>query len=98
MSALAVPRPAGSSGGGVGDDARRLGRPVWAAFAVMGGLLLAYVCFLVFRTSHRYSPWLDGWAVVAFEFCASCLCLASGVLRPRYRWAALVMGAACLYW
>src|SRR5665213_3130123 len=98
MFALVVPGPAGSSGGDAGDDARRFEPSVWAAFAVMGGLLVAYVSFLVLRPSHRYSPWLDGWAVVAFEFCASCLCVASGVLRPRYRWAALVMGAACLYW
>jgi PAS domain S-box-containing protein len=71
---------------------------VWAAFALLGTLLAAYLAFLLLRSSWQFSAWLDGWLVVAFEFVASFLCVAGGFARPRRRRVAFVLGAACLAW
>jgi len=64
----------------------------------MGVLLIAYLGFLIFRSSDQFSPWLDGWLVVGFEMIASALCLARGFGRWRHRRVALVMGGACFSW
>jgi len=64
----------------------------------MGILLIAYLGFLILRSSQQFSPWLDGWLVVAFELTASALCLARGFGRGRHRRVALTMGAACFAW
>jgi PAS domain S-box-containing protein len=71
---------------------------VWAAFAGMGLLLAAYIAFLSSRTSWQFSPWLDGWLVVGFEFIGGLICVAGGVARPRRRRVAFVLGAGCLSW
>ena len=80
--------PAGSDA-----SAERSGRGIWAAFAVLGVLLVGYLGFLIFRRSEQFSPWLDGWLVVGFELTASALCIASRASAgTRHRRVALVMG------
>ncbi len=73
-------------------------KAVWTAFALLGVLLAAYLGVMIFRRSWQFSPWLDGWLVLAFEFAACALCVASGLRRGRHRWVAFALGAACLAW
>ena len=93
---LRVARSRAAAGSGASNE--RSGRGVWAAFAVLGVLLLGYLAFLIFRRSEQFSPWLDGWSVVGFELIASALCIARGFGRSRRRPVALVMGGACFSW
>ncbi len=81
-----------------GRSADRPGRAIWGVFALLGVLLAAYLLFLTLRPSGQYSPWLDGWLVVAFELVASALCLARGFTRVRHRRVAFAMGLASLSW
>jgi PAS domain S-box-containing protein len=71
---------------------------VWATFAVLGVLLCAYLVFLLTRTDWTFSPWLDGWLVIAFEAAASGLCLSRAIGKRRHWQVALIMGCACLSW
>jgi PAS domain S-box-containing protein len=75
-----------------------VGRAVWIAIALLGALLAAYLGVMVFRRSWAYSPLLDGWLVIGFQFAACALCVANGLGRRRHRWVAFVMGAACISW
>jgi PAS domain S-box-containing protein len=77
------------------------GRGAWtirAIFALLGVVLLAYLAFLILRSSWRFSPWLDGWLVVGFEAAACGLCVFSVRRRRRHRRVAVAMGAACFAW
>jgi PAS domain S-box-containing protein len=76
----------------------RAGKAVWTAFALLGVLLAAYLGVMIFRRSWQYSPWLDGWLVLGFEFAACALCVASGLRWRRHRWVAFAMGASCASW
>jgi PAS domain S-box-containing protein len=78
-----------------GDGAPKV---VWLGFALLGVLLAAYLGVMVARSSWQFSPWLDGWLVIGFQFAACALCVASGLRRRRHRWVALVMGGACVSW
>ena len=93
-------RRAGRSSVAAGPDTSdgRAGPAIWAFFALLGLLLAAYLAFLILRRSWQFSPWLDGWVVVGFEFIASALCIAGGIGRPRRRRVALLLGIACLSW
>jgi PAS domain S-box-containing protein len=72
---------------------------VWALFAVLGALLAGYIVFLVERSNWGFSPWMDGWLVLAFELTASSMCIAAGIGQPQHRRrAAFWMGAASLSW
>jgi PAS domain S-box-containing protein len=71
---------------------------VWTAFALLGGLLVAYLVFLTSGHAWHFSTWLDGWLVVAFEVAASGLCMASGLVHRQHLRAALALGTACLVW
>jgi signal transduction histidine kinase/ActR/RegA family two-component response regulator len=72
---------------------------VWALFAVLGALLAAYIVFLAERSNWGFSPWLDGWLVIAFELTASLMCIAAGIGQPQHRRrAAFWMGVAALSW
>ena len=82
----------------VRDGGDRAGRAAWTAFALLALLLAGYLAFLVLRASDRFSPWLDGWLVVGFEFAASALCAASALAGRRRRRVAFAMAAACLAW
>ena len=87
--------PQAGTNGGVTDPATRA---LWAAFTCLGVLLAVYLVYLLERTNWNFSPVLDGWGVVAFEFVASLLCLARGFVRRTHWRVALIMGAACLSW
>jgi PAS domain S-box-containing protein len=80
------------------DAPDRLGRTVWVVIGLMGVLLVGYLIFLSVRTSWNFSPWLDGWLVVAFEVLASGLCAAAALRRARHRRVALLLGVASLSW
>jgi PAS domain S-box-containing protein len=71
---------------------------VYAVFAVMALLLVAYLGFLLFRTNWAFSPLMDGWLVVGFEAAACVLCVASVVRRRSHRRVAVLMGTACFAW
>ena len=79
-------------------SADRLGNAAWIAFALLGALLAAYLGVMIFRRAWAYSPWLDGWVVIGFQFAACALCVASGLGRRRHRWVAFAIGAACFSW
>jgi PAS domain S-box-containing protein len=93
-------RRAGQSSAAAGSDTSdgHAGPTIWTVFALLGVLLVAYLAFLIWRRSWQFSPWLDGWVVVAFEFIASFLCIAGAIGRPRRRRVALLLGTACLSW
>ena len=76
----------------------RAGWTIAAIFALMGVAVLGYLVFLVARSSSQFSPWLDGWLVVAFEALACGMCVFSVRKRRRHRRAAVAMGAACFAW
>ena len=79
---------------GVSD---RVGVVVWAAFALLGVLLVAYLGVLIFRSSDQSAPWLDWWHI-GLEFVASALCIAAGLRRGGRELVALVLGVASLSW
>ncbi|MGH2851941.1 MAG: hypothetical protein ACRDLP_15155, partial [Solirubrobacteraceae bacterium] len=64
----------------------------------MGALLAGDLIFLSVRSSWDFSPWIDGWLVVAFEVLASVICLAAALRRTRHRRVALLLGVASLCW
>ena len=76
----------------------RVGKAVWTAFALLGVLLVAYLGVMVVRSRWQFSPLLDGWLVIGFQFAACALCVASGLRHHRHRWVAFVMGGACVSW
>jgi diguanylate cyclase (GGDEF)-like protein len=78
-----------------GDRTRRA---VWVSYGLIGGFLIVYLGFLVFRRPGEHSTLLDGWLVAGFEIFASVLCLARGLLWRRGRGVALALGAALLSW
>ncbi|MGD0386856.1 MAG: ATP-binding protein [Solirubrobacteraceae bacterium] len=91
-----LPRPRERASASARDDLA--GRAVWFVFAVLVGLLIAYLAVLVSRRSWQFSPLLDGWFVVGFEVVASGLCMASGLVFRQHRRAAFALGAGCLAW
>jgi PAS domain S-box-containing protein len=100
MGASTELRPASPHDQGRVDAPRRdLGATaVWGSFGALGLALCAYLAFLILRHSWNFSPWLDGWLVIAFELAASLLCL-SRVIGKRKHWrVALIMGLACMSW
>ena len=78
--------------------ATRITKAAWIFLGLLAALLVAYLCFLVLRSSWSFRTWLDGWFVVAFEGIAALMCFANGVLYPRLRAVAFTMGAACALW
>jgi len=83
-----------------GDQPRDvlLRRRARRSYALLLGVLVGYLVLLLVRGPHAPWAWLDDWTIVALEFVASGLCLARGVLFPRGRANALVLGAAILSW
>jgi diguanylate cyclase len=73
-------------------------KPLWAAYGLMGVLLLAYLTSLVIRRPDQSSQLLDGWSVAAFELVASALCIARWFAKPSGRAVALILGLALLMW
>jgi diguanylate cyclase len=92
MSAL--PRARGEEG----SRARSTPPWVWAAFAVMGVVLITYVASLVLRGAEDRSIVLDGWLVATFELLAGALCLLRAFVQRRGWAIPLIFGVAILSW
>jgi len=73
-------------------------KAIWAAFALLGMLFVAYLGISLFRRAWQFSPLLDGWLIIAFQLAACGLCLLSGLRLHRHRRVAFAMGIACLCW
>jgi diguanylate cyclase (GGDEF)-like protein len=82
----------------VSKQLSRRGRTIWVVYGVLGTLVLAYLGLLVARPAGESSTLIDGWLVVAFEFVAVGMCMASGLGRQTGRLVPLVLGASILSW
>ena len=72
---------------------------VWAAYGVMGLLLLGYVVLLISEPHRAQSTRIGGWGVGAFELMAGFLCIAAGRHRPTARAAVpVILGASLVVW
>ena len=68
-------------------------------YGVLVAMLLAYAVDLVMGGPNgSYPDWLGGWGVDAFELVASLMVVARGVLRPRDRRYAVLLGSAACAW
>ena len=65
-------------------------------YAVMAGLLAAYLVSLVVRPPDETWPWIDGWGVSVYEVILACLLLARGFGSRSGRAVHLVLGSAAL--
>src|ERR1700733_12858833 len=95
MSATAESRAAharaNAATGSGGDSVPQL---VSVTFTAMATLLVAYLAFLILRSSWQFSPWLDGWLVVLFEAPARARGPRGRARRVRHPGAALSFGLA----
>jgi len=71
---------------------------IWLVYGLMGVLLVGYYAFQIDPGRHGYSSLVDGWLVDAFEFAASVLCLARGLIGRSHRPAVVFLGAGLLAW
>ena len=71
---------------------------LWAAYALLGVLVVAYLLSLIFRGPGQSWPLVDDWMTASFELIAGALCLARAVGRRRGRAIPLVLGGAALSW
>ena len=91
----------GRSGVGLVRPRRGPGLRLWAGYAVLGGLVIAYLVWLLVRRDQSFSVAIDGWAVDGGEVVASSLCLARAFTGPKNRDSqavALALGASLLSW
>ena len=67
-------------------------------FGIMGGLVAAYVLWLVVRGSPPppQSGWINGWAEDAFYLAAGVVCVIGGLRRRPGAYVPLVFGAALI--
>ncbi len=73
-------------------------RRIWAIYAAMTVVLLAYVVAVAVRPPQEQWTAVDGWGVAGFELLAALLCVAAG-LRGRSRSAVpIVLGVALACW
>jgi diguanylate cyclase len=85
----------------VGTDATRARpalKPVWAAYGLLGALLIAYITGLIVRGPGVEWRFVDGWLVAGFEFVASVLCICRGLTLRRGRAVPLLLGLGVLSW
>jgi len=71
---------------------------LWVVYAVMGGLLTAYIVSLLVRSPGASWPLVDDWGVAIYEIVAAGLLLARGFSRRHGRTIPLVLGTAVLAW
>ena len=71
---------------------------LWAAYALMGVLLVGYLASLIVRGSDHPSRLVDGWLVDGFEMTAAALCIARGLTRRSGRAVALTLGFGLVMW
>jgi signal transduction histidine kinase len=68
-------------------------------FGVMGGLVAAYVLWLVVRGPlPQQSGWINGWALDAFFLAAGVVCVVGGRRRRPRSYVPLVFGLALICW
>jgi diguanylate cyclase len=77
---------------------RRGPAPIWAAYGLLGVLLLGYLVSLIVRPPGDDSTWLDGWSVCAFELVACAMAIGRGIARRPSRAVCLTLGAAMSMW
>jgi diguanylate cyclase (GGDEF)-like protein len=73
-------------------------KPIWAAYGLLGTLLIAYITGLILRGPDVEWPFVDGWLVAAFELAATALCLYRGLTLRHGRAVPLILGAGVLSW
>jgi diguanylate cyclase (GGDEF)-like protein len=89
------PRARGPNPGARLSDAPRA---LWAVYAVMASLLVAYFISLIVRAPDSSSVLVDGWLVAAFEVVASALCIARALGGRHGRAIPLTIGLGVLSW
>ncbi|HEY8860059.1 MAG TPA: bifunctional diguanylate cyclase/phosphodiesterase, partial [Gaiellales bacterium] len=72
--------------------------PIWAAYGLLGVLLIGYLISLIVRPPGDDSTWLDGWAMCAFELVACALAIGRGLVKRPGRAVCLTLGAAMGTW
>ena len=72
--------------------------PIWAAYGLLGVLLIGYLISLIVRAPGDDSTWLDGWAMCAFELVACALAIGRGLVKRPGRAVCLTLGAAMGMW
>jgi diguanylate cyclase len=72
--------------------------PIWAAYGLLGVLLIGYLLSLIVRPPGDDSTWLDGWAMCAFELVACALAIGRGLVWRPGRAVCLTLGAAMSMW
>ena len=73
-------------------------RVLWATFALLACIVVAYMVLVVVRGPATYWTWLDGWAVCGLEIAGSALCLTRALIRRPGRAPALFLGVSLLAW
>jgi diguanylate cyclase len=71
---------------------------IWAVYAVMAALVVAYLVLLFSRPTNQSSTLIDGWGVDAFEITAGILCIVGGRRRRPDSAVPIVLGIAILCW
>jgi diguanylate cyclase (GGDEF)-like protein len=71
---------------------------LWAAYAGLALLLLAYAVSLVVRAGGASSDLVDGWLVAAFELTGGALCVLRAARSPGHRTIPLALGLGAISW
>ena len=81
-----------------GQDSVAFDRTRVMVFGVMGGLVAAYVLWLVVRGPQPpQSGWINGWAEDAFYLAAGVVCVIGGLRRRPGSYVPLVFGLALIF-
>jgi diguanylate cyclase (GGDEF)-like protein len=71
---------------------------LWAAYALMGALLVGYLVSLIVRGPDQSSTLVDGWLVDSFEMVTAALCIVRGLTHRPGRAVALTLGFGLVMW
>ena len=81
-----------------GQDSVAVDRTRVMVFGVMGGLVAAYVLWLIVRgPPPPQSGWINGWAEDAFFLAAAVVCVIGGLRRRPGSFVPLVFGLALIF-
>ncbi len=69
---------------------------LWPLYTVLGGLLVAYLVYLL--STSTQSELVDGWMASGFEAVMALLCIAASFGTARRRKVPLILGCATLFW
>ena len=73
-------------------------RALWVVYAVMAGLLAAYITSLMVRSPGDTWPWVDGWGVAFYEVILGLLLIARAFSGLPGRAVPLALGSGVLAW